>query len=117
MKKYDLAADFSRAPFGRYRDDGKHNGETFRNLYLYKWLKQAIEQGEQVEIDLDSVPLGIGSSFLEESFGGLVRKGLLEKNDVIKTLRIKSDEDPSYITEIIEYIKDADPEQSEAIHE
>lgn len=116
MKRYDLAADFSDAPFGRYLDDGRNSGERFREKFLYQWLKDGLERNEQVEIDLDHVPLGIGSSFLEESFGGLVRKGLMSKQDVLKVLRIKSDEDPSYIMEIMEYIQEAKPEEQPVNH-
>lgn len=117
MKKYDLAADFSDEPFGRHPADGKFSGEKFRETLLHRWIKEALEHGEQVEIDLDNVPLGIGSSFLEESFGGLVRKGLLDKNDILKVLRIKSEDDPSYITEIMEYIQEAKPKPRTATHE
>lgn len=60
---------FSATPGGRYREEGQWSGEEFRDDVLVPLL----EAGHDVVVDLDG-PLGFTSSFLEEVFGGLVRK-------------------------------------------
>ncbi len=111
MKYYDLS-DFSITPFGRYLDDGKFNGTTFREV-LAAELYQAKNKQESLTVDFDNVELGIGSSFLEESFGGLVRKGLFTKDELIngingeaRLLVIKSQQD-FYNEEVEQYISEA----------
>ena len=68
MKKIDISKDFSDVPAGRYKMDGPHSGERFRDDILIP----ALRTGEKVEVILDGAE-GYGSSFLEEAFGGLVR--------------------------------------------
>ncbi len=93
--------DFSRYPYGRYRVQGNYSGERFRDEFLLP----ALRRGEPVEVDLDGVR-GYGSSFLEETFGGLVRAGI--SADVLaQRMKILSTEDPSLIQEVSEYIQDA----------
>ena len=69
-----LAQDFSRFPGGRYRTDGPHSGEEFREEHL----EPALRHHEHVSVVLDDV-VGLPASFLEEAFGGLVRAGHLPK--------------------------------------
>jgi hypothetical protein len=111
MITYDLK-EFSDTPYGRYDDDGRYNGGKFREL-LAKKLKEVMTQNEQLEIDLSHIKMGIGSSFLEESFGGLVRKGFFTKDQLLsgkdRLLFIKSDLE-FYIEEIEGYIAKAKPE-------
>lgn len=64
----DIARDFSDIPGGRFPSDGPYNGQDFRD----RFLAPALEQG-QVEVVMDNTE-GFGSSFLEEAFGGLVRR-------------------------------------------
>src|SRR5690625_6707889 len=66
---FKIATGFSEFPAGRYPKDGPHNGETFRTEVLVPLL----ESHETVIVDLDGTD-GYGSSFLEEAFGGLVRR-------------------------------------------
>jgi len=56
-----------------------------------------------IMIDLDGTP-GYGSSFLEEGFGGLIREGV--PYELLKSLKIKTDEEPELADEIKEYIYD-----------
>lgn len=70
MRTINIATQFSRYPAGRYVADGPFSGERFRD----KWLIPALESQEEVTIEFDGAR-GYGSSFLEEAFGGLVRKG------------------------------------------
>ncbi|MEL0634661.1 STAS-like domain-containing protein [Pseudoalteromonas carrageenovora] len=112
MIKYDLSK-FSPTPFGRYPDDGKFNGTAFRKK-LIELLNEAKVKNDTLEINFDNISLGIGSSFLEESFGGLVRKGYFNKDDLIgnkKLLKIKSNQ-AYYIEEINNYISEAEVEKS-----
>lgn len=69
-----IATDFSPFPAGRYSRDGDYSGEVFRNNFLLP----ALTKYERVVVDLDGTD-GMGSSFLEEAFGGLVRNGYSEK--------------------------------------
>lgn len=68
-KVIDVARDFTPTPGGRYRKEGEYSGEEFRE----RFLEPVLDQGGQVIVDLDG-PEGFTTSFLEEVFGGLVRK-------------------------------------------
>lgn len=93
--------DFSKYPGPRYIRLGDYSGEEFRD----KWLLNELMQGD-IAIDFDDV-YGYGSSFLEEAFGGLVRKGVsLEKLNRLKN-NLKCDDDPSIIIEVKKYIDEA----------
>lgn len=67
-----IAKDFSEFPAGREPEDGPNSGERFRDEILGPKLREATPD-DLVEVDLDGT-MGYGSSFLEEAFGGLVRK-------------------------------------------
>lgn len=96
-----IASDFSEEPSGRYHPkDGKYTGERFRNEFLMPQLKQK----NKIIIDFDGAE-GYGSSFLEEAFGGLVRCGF-DKNFLLSSFIFISNEDPSIIDEVKEYIND-----------
>lgn len=68
-----IATDFSENPGGRYIEEGDYSGELFRDEVLYPNYQKALEVGEKLTIDFDGC-FGFGTSFLEEAFGGLVRK-------------------------------------------
>lgn len=97
-KVINIERDFSRYPAGRYLTDGPYNGEKFRKEFLVPALS---ESTEKVIVELDGAR-GLGSSFLEEAFGGLVRTGY-SAEEVLKRIDLKS-EDASLIEEIKEYI-------------
>ena len=99
----NIAKDFSKYPAGRYRADGEFSGEVFRDDHLLPAIKNA----DEVCINLDG-GMGYGSSFLEESFGGLVRKHHISPSLLHNKLKIISDEDPTLINEIWEYIDQAE---------
>ncbi|HEJ9180345.1 STAS-like domain-containing protein [Serratia marcescens] len=101
-----IAKDFSKTPFGRYTTDSPNSAERFRRDFLVP----AFRSGEQeVVVDFRGVALGIGSSFLEEAFGGLVRKEGLPKSRLKGRLVIKSDM-PFYKEQIEKFIDIAEPE-------
>ena len=89
-----LARDFSRHPGPRTNAQGRNSGERFRRLLVEK-LKNA----DVVAVDLDGTS-GIGSSFLDEVFGGLVRYEGFLASDVLRRVRVKSDLDESYLITI-----------------
>lgn len=97
----DVAKDFSDVPAGRFNSDGPFSGEAFRE----KHLRPALEKGGTVTIDLDGSE-GYGSSFLEEAFGGLVRKGYFTKEELHSRLKPLSD-DASLVGEVWRYIDNA----------
>jgi STAS-like domain of unknown function (DUF4325) len=72
LKQISIASDFSRAPAGRYREDGPYNATKFRDDMLVPEIRTAIREDRKVAVILDGV-LGYSSSFLEEVFGGLAR--------------------------------------------
>lgn len=100
MKVISIAKDFSVYPGGRTPEDGLFSGQEFRDTMLMP----IFSGNEQVQIDFDGVR-GYGSSFLEESFGGLVRNGI-PKDRIHDMLRFCSTKD-SIIAEVNRYIKDA----------
>lgn len=97
-----VARDFSRSPAGRTVDDGPNSGERFREELLWPALKDGTDD---VEIDLRGA-LTFGSSFLDEAFGGLVRKYRYSPKLLRQRLHIRSDLD-LYVTKIWSYVDDA----------
>ncbi len=102
MKKQliNIRNEFSRYPAGRYLSDGPYNGERFREDFLIPALK---DKTSQICIVLDGVR-GYNSSFLDEAFGGLVRRGY-SADELLKRLQFES-RDESLIVEIKRYITD-----------
>jgi hypothetical protein len=96
-----IAKDFSRYPAGRFVDDGPYPGELCRN----KLLVPALQKHEIVTVDLDGT-LGYGSSFLEETFGGLVRVDGFTSSDLHKRLQLVA-KDKSVVEEIWSYVDSA----------
>lgn len=104
-----IATDFSRIPGARYPEEGDYSGQEFRQNVLHPALKKAIEMNVKLIVDLDGTA-GLGTSFLEESFGGLIRRDHINYNILKQTLIIISDEDPDYKEEVDNYIEDVTPE-------
>ncbi|MDD5329703.1 MAG: STAS-like domain-containing protein [Sulfuricella sp.] len=99
-KVINIERDFSRYPAGRYVADGPYNGEKFREEFLVPAL---LEKTDKVLIELDGAR-GLGSSFLDEAFGGLVRSGY-SAEDVLNRIELRS-QDASLIEEIKGYIQE-----------
>lgn len=81
--------------------NGKTSGEEFREKYLIP----ALESGENINVELDGT-IGYGSSFLEEAFGGLVRRLNLSSAQIKNQITLSS-EDNTLIQEINEYLDEA----------
>lgn len=101
MTRINIADDFSHKPSGRFQSDGRFSGERFRQENL---LPAFIRGDDKVEVYLDDVTRGFDSSFLEESFGGLIRAHIeyqqIKNRLVIKTV------DKDYEEEIWDYIEE-----------
>ena len=102
MIKIKIADIFTDCPGGRLRIHGKWSGEEFREKYLEKYFENS--NGESIEIDLDGT-FGYPPSFLEETFGGLVRKYGYDK--VQPRLIFISEEEIDLETEIQNYMSEA----------
>jgi hypothetical protein len=100
-----IAKQFSRTPGGRYRRHGPFSGEDFRERILWPALQEkAASPADVVQVSFDGVA-GMPSSFLEEAFGGLVRK------DARAAQRVRfSATDPAllpYVTLAQKYVREA----------
>ena len=101
MKTVNIAKQFTRFPSGRFKKNGDTSGEAFRE----RFLEGSLSNGESITIELDGT-IGYGSSFLEEAFGGSVRKLKIDPEIVLTLIKLKS-EDPALIEEIQQYIREA----------
>lgn len=106
-----IARDFSYAPGPRYIEEGKNSGEKFRQEHLAAAFQKAIFEDKKVIVDLDGTD-GYGTSFLEESFGGLIRNDGIPYDEIIKRLEIISKEEEYLKDDVYEYLKDANDENS-----
>jgi hypothetical protein len=102
-KTLRVAEDFTPFPFGRYRSEGEYSGEAFRDDILWPLLSK----GQSVEVNLDDVEGGLGSSFLEEVFGGIIRKYGYTPARLKAQVTISSDEDPELVERTWEYVERA----------
>lgn len=104
-------ADLAPSPGGRFVADGQFSGEWFRDEYLAPALKNAIANSERLVVVLDGTS-GYGSSFLEEAFGGLIRRGMFTPRAAREWLIVKANS-PLYSPYKIladKYISSARPE-------
>ena len=83
--KINIAVDFSRIPGARYPEEGDFSGQEFRQTILLPKLQEAIKKKEMLTINLDGTA-GLGTSFLEESFGGLIRVDKFDIESLKNTL-------------------------------
>lgn len=104
--KIKISKDFSSATGPRYIIEGDYSGELFRKEVLSPKIKEAIEKNIKLTVDLDGAA-GYGTSFLEESFGGLIREEHIAYNKILDTLILISNEEPYLMDDIYNYMKDA----------
>ena len=105
----DIVRDFTDTPGARYKTQGSYSGEEFRDTILYPKFIEALKNDKTLTVILDG-GYGYGSSFLEESFGGLVRKLKKEKNNSYKKVLdivIVSNDNKLWIDKIKNYIESA----------
>jgi hypothetical protein len=101
-----IARDYSPNPGPRYIKEGENSGELFRQTKLLPAFKQAVSDNKKLIVDLDGTA-GYGTSFLEESFGGLIREENISYETIVRTLEIISDEEEFLKDDINHYLKDA----------
>ena len=109
MITINIANDFSTTPGARLKSESKYSGEEFRDKLLKPKFEYALKKDEKLLVNLDG-GYGYATSFLEEAFGGLARYYKNDKNKINKILHIitfKSDDEPSLIEDIRDYIKKA----------
>jgi hypothetical protein len=103
MKIINIASEFSEFPVGRFYADGPDSGERFRD----ELLEPALRDGGIVTVLLSGTE-GYGSSFLDEAFGGVVRKLRLTQEEANARIILQaSPEDESFVKETLGYIQDA----------
>lgn len=82
-KVINIGKCFSAVPAGRLKTDGPNSGERFRDEILVPALKE----NDSVVVELSDIE-GVGSSFLEEAFGGIIRNHLLSYQELNSKLKI-----------------------------
>lgn len=100
-----ITRDFTSYPAGRCFGDGPFSGERFREEWLIPALSK-LEEDQQITINMDGAR-GYGSSFLEEAFGGLIRRLQPDSEEFLKKIQFITNDDPSLKDEIHEYMRDA----------
>lgn len=105
MKNIELsvAKNFSPIPGGRFREQGEHSGEEFRDDILRPKLELAIRNNIKIICDLDGC-LGYPSSFLDESFGQIGRELRGKGIDILKYIVFISKDEPTLVKDIQRYI-------------
>lgn len=99
----NIAKDFSRIPGARKPEEGNFSGQEFREKILFPKMQSAITSNVTLTVILDGTA-GLGTSFLEESFGGLIRINKLSYDDIKAHLNIVSKEDEEYLEEVEDYL-------------
>lgn len=99
VKTINIAKDYSRYPAGRYAKDGPASGEDFREKFL---IPAIAGNDEFIEVIFDGAR-GLASSFLEEAFGGLVRRGH-SSEEVLRRFKFSA-KDQSIVEEVKSYIR------------
>lgn len=105
----NVVKEYTDKPGARYESQGSNSGQKFRDTILYPKFIETIEKNETLIVNLDG-GYGYGSSFLEETFGGLVRRLKKENNDNYKRVGeivIISNDNKTWIEKIKGYIKEA----------
>ena len=105
-RTYSIAKTYSRTPGPRYEKEGSYSGEKFRREYFYPALLDAVKDNSVLNVDLDGT-FGYGASFLEETFGGLIRHRQLDYDTIVRHIQLKSEEEDYLIEDIMEYLKQA----------
>ena len=101
-----VATQYTRTPDVRFEHQNKgKSGEGFRDKILLPKLKECINRREKLYVYFDGCR-GAGVSFLEEAFGGLIRKGI-SYADIQSFLVIVWNNNPRKLIQIDSFIKKA----------
>lgn len=94
MNTHPIAVrDWTRFPGGRFKHDGEHSGEEFRE----KYLEPHIKDDASFEIDFNGI-FTVGWSFLDEALGYYVSK--MGVRTFRERFKIIADDDPDILKEI-----------------
>lgn len=104
--KISILKDFSPTPGPRYIHEGKFSGELFRKDILFPKVSEAVKKNIPFEVNLDGTA-GYGTSFLEESFGGLIRIHKLPYESIMSLMALISKEEDYLVDDVNEYLNDA----------
>jgi hypothetical protein len=85
--KINIASEFGRFPGGRFKKDGPLSGEAFFD-FLKPKIKTALETNEKIILELDDIA-GLPPSFIDASFGELVRKKIITAKELIDILEFQ----------------------------
>lgn len=105
MNRLVIASEFSPITGGRTPDEGEFSGQIFRDEVLVPKYIECLDKNERLEIVFDNC-YGIGTSFLEEAFGGLVRK--YKYTDVLDHIKLTANDDETILINVPKYIKAAE---------
>ena len=105
----NIAQDYSETPGARYISDGPFSGEEFRDKLLEPRYLNCLPLGIKLIIDFDGA-YGYPITFLEEAFGGLVRKGY-SVIDLLNNTIFVSNEEPKIIEDIKKLILEEEQRQ------
>lgn len=107
----NIARDYTPYPGGRYPEDGKGNGTTFRENFLLP----IIREGRTADVVLDGAA-GYPSSFLDEAFAGLVRKEGFTPQQVLSAFHFVATQPgfARFIPLVEDFIRSASPEGDSA---
>ena len=108
-----IQTDFCPRPGPRYIIEGDYSGELFRQTILFPEFKRALAEKKKLIVNLDG-PAGYGTSFLEESFGGLIRVEKMDYQTIIDNLEIISNEEDFLKDDIFFYLEDANEAQEQS---
>lgn len=86
----NIPQDFSKYPMGRTDEDGPDNGQRF----FREFLLPNIRAGKHVVVSFDGAR-AIGSSFLDEAFGSLIRELNMSTKEALSSVTIVANE-PAY---------------------
>lgn len=100
----NIAESYTKTPGGRYICEGAFSGEDFRESQLLPKVEFAIKNNCKITVVLDG-GFGYAPSFLEEAFGGLMRK--LKDQRVLELITIISEEEPMLVEKVNKYMRDA----------
>ena len=105
----NIEQDYSETPGARYISDGPFSGEEFRDKLLEPRYLNCLPLGIKLIIDFDG-GYGYPITFLEEAFGGLVRKGY-SGIDLLNNTIFVSNEEPKIIEDIKKLILEEEQRQ------
>jgi hypothetical protein len=106
-----VAKQYTRTPDVRYESQSQgKSGEGFRDKLLLPMLNDCIARKEELCVIFDGCR-GAGVSFLEEAFGGLIRKGI-SYSDIQRYLRVVWTNNPRKVFQINYFIKRAYDDQT-----